>query len=44
MVFAALSDAIAEEWLKRMHSDVRSLQPYYAEGKPLMRTYRGGWC
>lgn len=40
VVFAALSDAIAEEWLKRMHPDVRSLQPYYAEGKPRMKTYR----
>ncbi|MBA2079083.1 SAM-dependent methyltransferase [Rhodanobacter sp. PCA2] len=40
VVFAALSDAIAEEWLKRMHPDVRSLQPCYAEGKPRMRTYR----
>jgi len=40
VVFAALSDAIAEEWLKRMHPDVRSLQPYYAEGKPRMQTYR----
>jgi len=40
VVFAALSDAIAEEWLKRMHPDVRSLQPNYAEGKPRMKTYR----
>jgi precorrin-2 methylase len=40
VVFAALSDPIAEEWLKRMHTDVRSLQPYYAEGKPRIKTYR----
>ncbi|OOG44893.1 hypothetical protein B0E52_06595 [Rhodanobacter sp. C06] len=40
VVFAALSDAIAEEWLKRMHLDVRSLQPNYAEGKPRIKTYR----
>jgi precorrin-2 methylase len=40
VVFAGLSDAIAEEWLKRMHPHVRSLQPYYAEGKPRMKTYR----
>lgn len=40
VVFAALSDAIAEEWLRRMHPDVRSLQPCYAEGKPRMKTYR----
>ena len=39
-MFAALSDAIAEEWLKRMHPDVRSLQPNYAEGKPRIKTYR----
>ncbi|WP_426663254.1 SAM-dependent methyltransferase [Rhodanobacter aciditrophus] len=40
VVFAALSDPIAEEWLKRMQPDVRSLQPNYAEGKPRMKTYR----
>jgi hypothetical protein len=40
VVFAALSDGIVELWLKRMHSDVRSLQPYYAEGKSRMKTYR----
>ncbi|TAL74703.1 MAG: hypothetical protein EPN56_01695 [Rhodanobacter sp.] len=40
VVFAALSDAVVEEWLKRLRPDVRSLQSGYAEGKPLMRTYR----
>ncbi|HEV2681514.1 MAG TPA: SAM-dependent methyltransferase [Rhodanobacter sp.] len=40
VVFAALSDGIVEMWLQRMHPDVRSLQPYYAEGKSRMRTYR----
>lgn len=40
VVFAALSDGIVELWLKRMHPDVRSLQPYYAEGKSRMTTYR----
>lgn len=40
VVFAALSDAIVEEWLKRMHPDVRSLQPFYGEGKRRMQTYR----
>ena len=40
VVFAALSNYIVEEWLKRMHPDVRSLLPYYAEGKPRMKTYR----
>ena len=40
VVFAALSDGIVEMWLERMHPDVRSLQPYYAEGKSRMKTYR----
>lgn len=40
VVFAALSDGIVELWLQRMHPDVRSLQPYYAEGKSRMATYR----
>lgn len=40
VVFAALSDGIVEKWLERMHPDVRSLQPYYAEGKSRLTTYR----
>ena len=40
VVFAGLSDGIVELWLQRMHPDVRSLQPYYAEGKSRMVTYR----
>ncbi len=40
VVFAGLSDAIVEVWLGRMHPDVRSLQPYYAEGKSRLQTYR----
>lgn len=40
VVFAGLSDGIVEQWLQRMHKDVRSLQPYYAEGKPRSETYR----
>jgi uncharacterized protein YabN with tetrapyrrole methylase and pyrophosphatase domain len=40
IVFAALSDNVVELWLQRMHADVRSLQPYYQEGKSRMRTYR----
>lgn len=40
VVFAALSDGIVEMWLQRMHTDVRSLQPYYQEGKSRMQTYR----
>jgi hypothetical protein len=40
VVFAALSDGIVEMWLESMHPDVRSLQPYYGEGKSRMITYR----
>ncbi|WP_430392096.1 SAM-dependent methyltransferase [Dyella sp. 20L07] len=40
VVFAALSDSLVELWLQRMHADVRSLQPYYQEGKSRMQTYR----
>lgn len=40
VVFAALSDGVVEMWLQRMHPDVRSLQPYYAEGKSRLKTYR----
>ena len=40
VVFAGLSDGVVELWLQRMHPDVRSLQPYYREGKSRMKTYR----
>jgi precorrin-6B methylase 1 len=44
VVFAALSDHIVEMWLQRMNPDVRSLQPYYGDGKSdsksRMKTYR----
>jgi precorrin-6B methylase 1 len=40
VVFAGLSDGIVELWLSRMHPDVRSLQPFYREGKSRMLTYR----
>jgi len=40
VVFAGLSDGIVELWLSRMHPDVRSLQPYYRDGKSRMQTYR----
>jgi len=39
VVFAGVSDALVEMWLRGMHPDVRSLQPYYAEGKSRRRTY-----
>lgn len=40
VVFAGVSDGIVELWLQRMHKDVRSLQPYYQQGKSRMKTYR----
>jgi hypothetical protein len=41
VVFAAVSDGIVEQWLERMHPDVRSLQPYYGKGdKSRTTTYR----
>lgn len=40
VVFSAVSDPLVELWLQGMHADVRSLQPYYAEGKSRRETYR----
>lgn len=40
VVFSVLSNGITELWLSKMHSDVRSLQPLYAEGKSRAVTYR----
>ena len=40
VVFAAVSDPVVEMWLQEMHADVRSLQPYYSEGKSRHETYR----
>ncbi len=40
VVFALVSDAIVELWLQQMRPDVRSLQPYYAEGKRRTDSYR----
>lgn len=40
VVFAGVSDGIVELWLAKMHPDVRSLQPFYREGKSRMQTYR----
>jgi uncharacterized protein YabN with tetrapyrrole methylase and pyrophosphatase domain len=39
VVFVAVSDAIVELWVKQMNRDVRSLQPYYREGKSWADTY-----
>ncbi|WP_454831262.1 SAM-dependent methyltransferase [Pseudoxanthomonas wuyuanensis] len=40
VVFAAVSDPLVELWVQGMNRDVRSLQPFYAEGKPRSETYR----
>jgi uncharacterized protein YabN with tetrapyrrole methylase and pyrophosphatase domain len=40
VVFVAVSDPLVELWVQEMHADVRSLQPFYREGKPRSETYR----
>jgi precorrin-6B methylase 1 len=40
VVFALVSDPLVELWLQAMRPDVRSLQPYYAEGKSRPLSYR----
>ncbi|WAC64905.1 SAM-dependent methyltransferase [Pseudoxanthomonas sp. SL93] len=40
VVFSAMSDPLVELWVQEMNADVRSLQPFYAEGKPRTETYR----
>ncbi len=40
VVFAAVSDPVVELWLQGMNSDVRSLQPCYADGKPRTESYQ----
>lgn len=40
VVFVLVSDGIVQLWLQGMNKDVRSLQPYYQEGKSRMKTYR----
>src|SRR5262245_28336076 len=39
VVFVAVSDAVVEQWVTRMHRDVRSLQACYREGKSRMESY-----
>lgn len=39
IVFVLASDGLVERWVEEMHPDVRSLQPYYAEGKSRRTTY-----
>lgn len=40
VVFGLASDAIVELWLQEIRPDMRSLQPYYAEGKRRTSSYR----
>jgi len=40
VVFAGISSGIVELWLREMHADVRSLQPYYSEGTSRLTSYR----
>jgi len=40
VVFAAVSDSLVELWLQEMNKDVRSLQPFYSEGKSRHETYQ----
>lgn len=40
VVFAGMSNGLIELWLSKMHSDVRSLQALYQEGKSRLDTYR----
>lgn len=40
VVFVLVADGITEKWIEQMNPDVRSLQPYYLEGKSRMITYR----
>ncbi len=41
VVFGLVSDAIVELWLQEMRPDLRSLQPYYGEGKRRTESYSG---
>ena len=38
-MFVAASDPLVELWVQQMNADVRSLQPYYAEGKSRAESY-----
>jgi precorrin-3B methylase len=39
VVFSLMSDGIVELWVQEMHTDVRSLQPYYNEGTSRLISY-----
>lgn len=40
VVFLSVADGVTEKWVEQMNADVRSLQPFYCEGKSRMDTYR----
>lgn len=40
VVYTVVSDPLVELWVQQMNPDVRSLQPYYGEGKSRHTTYR----
>lgn len=40
VVFVLVADGITEKWVEQMNADVRSLQPYYLEGKSRMISYQ----
>ncbi len=40
VVFSLMSNAFVERWIEEMNDDVRSLQPYYQEGKNRNNSYR----
>lgn len=40
VVFVLVADGITEKWIEQMNADVRSLQPFYQEGKSRKITYR----
>ncbi|MFD2165918.1 SAM-dependent methyltransferase [Thalassotalea euphylliae] len=39
VIFSLVSSGVVEQWVEAMHHDVRSLQPYYAEGKSRRNSY-----
>lgn len=41
VVFVAASDALVEAWVRQLRPDARSLQVFYAEGRPRSESYRG---
>jgi hypothetical protein len=40
VIFALVSDPLVELWVQDMRPDMRSLQPYYIEGRPRTEGYR----